>query len=300
MTNKISLKNEISIFRKIRKKKKINYEKFLSKYKINKSEINKFSSDLQTGVGINSYKEKKKLHKKFCKEISNLINKEFTKTNSILDLGAGELQNTVLIFKNLNKKFKYFFACDFSLNRLLFGKKSLKNLNILKKINIFVSDIEKLPFKDNSIDVCITTGGLFNSDHNKKNMIKEILRVSRIGACLSEPGYEFADKKQLNRMRKYNYITNIPHHIPSNCTIKIIKKKININERNKNCIYLIKKKNPTKKSININYVDPYENHNLIKNKNYYTGANMGFIYPIIENTPIFIKNMFLFVTKKFF
>lgn len=38
----------------------------------------------------------------------------------------------------------------------------------------------------------------------------------------------------------------------------------------------------------------------LKNKNYYTSANIVFIYPIIENVPIFTKNMFMFVTKKIF
>ena len=190
-------------------KKGINIQKYLEKNSnLSSGDIVRISSDIQSGSYIKNYKKDYiDLQKKLFSPMINIINSRFSNCNSMLDFGCGELTNSLFFIKNIDS-LKKFYACDVSFNRLVLGKYFLKDKLSNKqfnKVNLFCSPISKLPFNDNSIDLIITTHAIESNQKNKKNIIKELFRVSKNGLLLFEPHYEKSSYSQKKRMNFYNY-----------------------------------------------------------------------------------------------
>lgn len=277
------------------KKKKVNFRQFLIKNsKFNQSKITRLSYDLQSGSYIKIHREIMKNKKKRHVWIDNMnrflkyINDSNIKT--ILDFGTGEAIKLPYILKS-KKKLNKLFACDISFNRLSVGydflKKKLKKKD-LSKISLFCNNDFELPFKNNSIDMIVTSGVFENMSNNKvSKMIFELLRVSKKRLIFIEPKRSNITKKELSRMRKFKLNFNLN---------KILKKnKINFKEDawNKEIIH----ENKTPYSMRIidkkskffnrpNFYPKEEKCNLNSKSNFLYSKN-GKLFPILNNIAIF-------------
>jgi ubiquinone/menaquinone biosynthesis C-methylase UbiE len=189
----------------------------------------------------------KKVYNPFIEELKKI------NINSILDFGTGELTVLNYIRRKLKKNIIYF-GCDLSFNRMFLGKKYFK-----KKINLFCNSDYRLPFRDNSIDVIMTTHALETNDFHIKKFVNEFYRVSRKAVIMLEPHYEIADKLSKLRMNKFRYLRNIEKNIKKlKLKYSIVRQKYHVREKNPASIFIIKK-NLKKKSNSkkIKYINPY-------------------------------------------
>tara|TARA_Y100000590_G_scaffold181465_1_gene206849 strand:+ start:119 stop:988 length:870 start_codon:yes stop_codon:yes gene_type:complete len=283
-----------NILHLIKKKlyKEKNYYNFFSK-KFDKKNSIRLSYDYQSGNYIKRWLKNKSIDYMHDKEVVKIIKENFTKFNSILDCGCGELTRTQNIIKLLDKNIKYY-AFDISLNRLLIG---LKKFKLKKKINAFVADIENLPFFNRSIDVCLTIHSIEPNSGMEKEFLEEILRVSNLGAVLIEPDFILGSKRQKARMKKLNYCKNLEKIIKKQkYRYKKIPLKNILNIENKSSAFVIFKKKG-KKNV-LKYVDPCFKKELKKNNYSYFSKYSDVIYPILANIPIFDISKSFFMPKK--
>lgn len=121
-----------------------------------------------------------KIHLKYTSTYDNWFNKYIlllNKSDKIIELGCGRAYTSLYL---LNNGFSDVTACDFS----------TEVINILntehKKLNTSVFDIsEKLPFKDDEINVIIADLCLHYFDSKKtKEILNEIYRVLKSGGYL--------------------------------------------------------------------------------------------------------------------
>ena len=178
-------------------KKNVNIQNYLKRNTtLKKYEITKIAYDIQSGSYIDfHYKVKNKLPKILDPVIKEI--KKFKNIKTILDFGTGELTNLSYIMNNLPSNIK-FYANDISLSRLILGKKFIKKKISKKKfknLNIFCTNHFKLPFKDNSIDLIITIQAIEPNNAYKKDLLNELIRVSKKGLVLMEPHFEIGDQK---------------------------------------------------------------------------------------------------------
>jgi len=299
--------NKISkIYRDCKKvySKKQNVQKFIEKkYNIPRSAVINISYNIQSGSYINffrklSLKNKKKIYEPFIK----CINEFFPEKKEILDFGCGELTSSHYFFKNI-KNIKKFFANDVSLNRILIGQKYVKKIiskKSFKKFKIFCSAHDQLPFLDNSIDLIITNHVLEPNNKYKIKILKELLRVSRLGLCLMEPHYEISSIKQKKRMCKLGYIRNIEKTFKKlNYQCLIQRKEFHLNKNNISSIFIVRKKKPLKKNSS-QFVDlTTKKKLLIKNNFFYSKENFR-LYPCFNNIPIFSDESQIFLPNSNF
>tara|TARA_Y100000590_G_scaffold33501_1_gene36750 strand:- start:3109 stop:4014 length:906 start_codon:yes stop_codon:yes gene_type:complete len=271
-------------------KKNVNIQNYLKRNTtLKKYEITKIAYDIQSGSYIDfHYKVKNKLPKILDPVIKEI--KKFKNIKTILDFGTGELTNLSYIMNNLPSNIK-FYANDISLSRLILGKKFIKKKISNKKfknLNIFCTNHFKLPFKDNSIDLIITIQAIEPNNAYKKDLLNELIRVSKKGLVLMEPHFEIGDQKSKKRMKKFGYIRNFEKLIKSyKIPYSIIKKEHHFYSLNPNSIFVMKK---NKKKSNIsyrNFVDPVYKDKLKLLNNYYYSDKSKRIYPLIDDIVVF-------------
>ena len=104
---------------------------------------------------------------------------QLEKNKRILDAGCGSgllLEFIVKIFKINQIKFLNYIGIEISLNMLKRFAEKCRNLSNNLNVNLILSDIEHLPFRDNRIDSIFSITSLQNLPNISKGII-EILRV---------------------------------------------------------------------------------------------------------------------------
>lgn len=297
-----NLKEISATYKMLKKKfkKNQNLQLFLKKKKFTELEKIKMSYDVQSGSYLKFAKKtsKNKVKNVYYPLVKN-IKKEFTKFETILDFGCGELNTSYYIFNYLNHKKLKYFANDISLNRLFVGQKFLKeklkkkNFN---KFNLFCNSNFNLPFKNNSIDLVLTVHALESNNNNKKKLINELLRVCRKGVIFMEPDYENSNKEQKKRMNKFNYIRGIKKLINNKkFSLKIIQKIHHMNKQNKSSIFIIKRKQTLNYRSSANFVDPQTHEKLKLISNFLYNKNNFRVFPVINNINLFSDDTQIFL-----
>lgn len=275
-------------------KKKKNIQFFLEKENnISRNKAIQMSYDIRSGHSIKNFPKRKNFFSIYIKEVIDLISDNFPKTNTVLDCGAGELVTSNLISKKL-KNLKKMYCFDFSFKRILDGKNNL-NKSSQKKLSVFCADMFNIPLPDNSIDLVTTYQALEPNGSSEFRLIKELLRVSKNGLFLMEPDYENGSKAQKRRMKKLNYIKNIPGTIKMlGYKCKVIKMKNYSNPLNRCSAFIVFKKNKKRKN-HPNFVDPINKNNLKEKNNYLYNQSNGHLYLKFNSIPILIREKALFV-----
>ena len=276
-------------------KAKKNLQFFLEKNnKLKRNKAIQMSYDIRSGSSIKNFSKRKNFFSIYIEEVANLISKNFPETETVLDCGAGELVTSNLISKKL-KNLKKMYCFDFSFKRLLDGKNNLKKVSEKKTLSIFSADMFNIPLPDNSIDLVTTYQALEPNGYSEYKLIKELLRVSKKGLFLMEPDFENGSYAQKRRMKKLNYIKNLPGVIKKlGQKFKVIKMKNYSNPLNKCSAYVVFKK-ISKKINQPNFVDPINKNKLKENDNHLYDQVNGHLYFKFNSIPILIREKALFV-----
>ena len=262
--------------------------------KVEKSELIKIIYELQTGSYLKMYNKNKLSKKLYAKDLFFYMKPYLKNSISIMEAGIGEGTTTYELSKIIEKNFKKirFLGFDLSLSRLLIAKKLLKFLK--KKINLFNSDLKKIPLPDSSVDVIYTSHSLEPNRGYEKKIIKELLRVSKKYVILFEPIYELNSKKNQSRMRKFNYVRNLKKICQKlNCKINKYEK-INYSENTLNETgVIVLKKMYSKNFKKIKYLCPNSMNELKLKNNFFINKSFGFMYPIYEKIPILLEKNYI-------
>lgn len=97
----------------------------------------------------------------------------------IIDFGSGSGRNLLKLKKNKNREL---YLVDFSKEMLRLAEKRAKENGI--KINSFVSELEKTPFKDDFFDaaICVAAIHCIETKEKREKAVKELFRVLKLGA----------------------------------------------------------------------------------------------------------------------
>lgn len=125
----------------------------------------------------------------------------------MLEVGCGE--STVLggVLRELGRDVSGAYGFDVSWSRVNEGRLWLRELN--QRANLFVADLFRIPFADNSIDVVYTSHSLEPNGGRERAALQECLRVARRAVVLIEPLYELANDEQRERVQSHGYVTRL-------------------------------------------------------------------------------------------
>ena len=271
-----------------------NYIKELKKYDISLLKAIQIGYDLQSGT----------YEKYYYSEIQNLISKdryeiliknisEILKEKSrcsIIEIGIGEGNMMRSLIENLNKSILDridFYGTDLSFPRLVITKKHIS------KCNLFVGDMNNLPFLDNTFDIVYTSSAIEPNRDKEEVILKELHRISKYFLILFEISYKDADVNLKKRFDEHGYVKYIYETINKlDFNLKSYKELTSNDISTYNSfLYLIEKNNNiTENEDTINFVTPIFHDNLIKfNYNdviYYKSEKINLLFNIINNIPV--------------
>jgi len=136
-----------------------------------------------------------KRYRKIQEEKYRIILSDFLqeKNKIILDAGCGSgllFEFIVKKFKNNQIKFLNYIGIEISLNMLKIFAEKCRNLNNNLNVNLILSDIEHLPFRDNRIDSIFSITSL----QNLPNIYKGIIEIIRVGEHMANLEFSILKK----------------------------------------------------------------------------------------------------------
>jgi ubiquinone/menaquinone biosynthesis C-methylase UbiE len=267
----------------------------------NTSEIIETAYDLQAGSYIEHMLNNQEQSQAYTTELAFILNKHIKKTNSLLDIGTGELTTLSHLICKLTKKPKKVFAFDISWSRIYKGKNYAKEVMgaDYKLLKLFVADINEIPLLDKSINITTSSHALEPNGGTLKELLSELFRITIDKLVLFEPSFEINTEEGKQRMERLGYIKNIDG-VVEGLGGKLIEKitiKNVINPLNPTVCFIItpppvSKEVPTLKS-NIKrsvFSVPGTDIPLIKVEDYFFSNQVGLCYPTLRAIPILKSN----------
>ena len=155
----------------------------------NSSEIIEASYDIQAGSYIDNIVNNPIKAAAYIGELTSILDKHLTGSDTLLDIGTGELTIISNILRQLENKPKSVFAFDISWSRIYKGIDYAKALmgDDYKRLKSFVADINEIPLLNKSINISTSSHALEPNGGKLKELLDELFRVPIDKLILFEP-----------------------------------------------------------------------------------------------------------------
>jgi SAM-dependent methyltransferase len=270
----------------------------------NTPEIIEAAYDLQAGTYIEAVEKNPNQAALYTTELAEILNQYIKPSNSLLDIGTGELTTLSLVFSELKQKPSDIFAFDISWSRIYKGISFAhkKMGNDFQRLTPFVGDITDIPLLDKSVSITTSSHALEPNGGKLKELMEELFRVTVDKLVLFEPYYEINSKEGKERMDKLGYIKNLDE-IVSELGGKVIEKvaiKNISNPLNPTVCFVINPPSNDGKQQNYRnniFSVPGTNIPLQKEDDFYYSVQTGLCFPVLKNIPILKLNNAILATS---
>ncbi|HUH59500.1 MAG TPA: class I SAM-dependent methyltransferase [Candidimonas sp.] len=262
----------------------------------NTPEIIEIAYDLQAGTYIEQVKSNPRQASLYSGELAQILAKHVVQTDSLLDIGTGELTTLSLLVQAIEIKPKDIYALDISWSRLFKGLGyAEENMgSAYDSLTAFVGDIREIPLLDKSIDITTSSHALEPNGGNLKELMAELFRVTIKKLVLFEPCFEINSEEGKRRMEALGYIKNVEGIIDElgGKLIERITIKNTANPLNPTvCYVVIPPLAPTAEIQSARARDsifsvPGTNYRLEKIDDFYFSHVTGLCYPVLKTIPI--------------
>ena len=258
----------------------------------NSSKIIEISYELQAGSYIQYVNSEHEKVVNYSAEISEILNENIVNTDTILDVGAGELTTLSLVAEQLTIKPERVIAFDLSWSRLFLGLQFMQSRDIPKetKFSTFVADMKHIPLCSNSIDVVTSSHALEPNGGSLQKILSELFRIVRKKLILFEPSYEYNSLEGKKRMEFHGYIKDLSSEVKmlGGKLIECIPIDNAINPLNPTFCYIIEPpainfENESSCSL---FSVPGTSYPLTREDSFFASEYLGIVFPILRDIPL--------------
>jgi len=214
----------------------------------------------------------------------------------VCDFGTGEATNYNLFLNLLPEKARnnlIAYGMDISLSRIDIARSfsEIEAKSIIPRF--FLGDLKRLPILDNSIDITLTMHAIEPNGGAEKQILNELIRVTKNYILLAEPVYETSAPEQRDRMEHFGYIQRLRSEIFANDQIEVIREcvvpeELCSNTLNRTTFFIAKKKGYKEMNVKENnhiFACPLSRTRVISKNGFWLG-NEGSCYPEINGIPV--------------
>lgn len=246
------------------------------------------SYDFQAGTYLNQYKINPQPKHRQLSELLNVLNTRLDPCKSILEAGIGDGTSFFNILNGLNYTPDQALGFDLSWSRVKVAKEFLYAGQVnAGHLELFSANMFEMPFADNSIDLVYTVHAIEPNGGREKEIISELLRVTKKYLVMVEPYYEGASTEAQQQMDQKGYVKGIEK------TVKQLGYKLKIktpliydlNPLNPCQIFVVEKESVSANPVSSLLSCPVTKTELIKKESCYYSKESLLAYPIIEGIP---------------
>lgn len=188
----------------------VNIIEHLERQGIDRHSAVEMSYDLQAGSYIRiiatthaEYSEK------YTTEIASLIDGLGIDIASLLEAGVGEATTLANVVKRLKRRPPHISGFDLSWSRIKYANSYFETV-AGGRASLFIGDLFKIPYADDSIDVVYTSHSIEPNGGRETEALMELYRVARKYLVLFEPSYEMASEEGKERIERLGFIKGLP------------------------------------------------------------------------------------------
>jgi uncharacterized protein YbaR (Trm112 family) len=252
----------------------------------NLSEATLVAYDLQAGSYSEQTRRSYEDNTRWCQQIVDVLREDFTRGNSLLEVGVGEATTLATVVRLLGGVTGKVMGLDLSWSRCDAAMAWLKEERV--SADIFVGDLFAIPLADESVDVVYTSHSLEPNGGREFEALRELLRVARRRLILCEPIYELGSVEAQARMLKHGYVRGLDD------TLKQLGAKATTcsllpytpNPLNPSGIIVVDKIASNQGNCDPALRCPLTHTPLVRMDDVYHSPTAGIVYPILDGIPL--------------
>lgn len=211
---------------------------------------------------------------------------------SAIEAGVGEA-STLRYIAAASSATMQFAGFDISLSRLCYARQFLDN----DAVSLFTGDLGAIPVIDNAYDAVLSNHSLESNGGREREILSELLRISRRYLILVEPDYERGSPQQKKRMESFGYVRDLRSHLQS-LGAHVLRDEaweLNLNPLNAASLIIVEKPNPCcwnerfDDPKNAPLASPFSGEPLQHRHEYYYAKNDGLAFPVIDGFPCLLR-----------
>lgn len=251
-----------------------------------------FAYDLQSGSYTESLMtsaDALDLKVKWGKQIADVISE--CGAASFVEAGVGEASTLKFILDNVGQDVQGA-GFDLSISRLTYARRYLEDH--AGRTPLFTGDLADIPLVDNAFDAILSNHSIESNGGMEREILSEMMRVTRRFLILVEPDYEKADTRQRDRMDRLGYIRDLPGHLTA-LGAKILEyRRWELNPNPTNAASLIVAEKPASDNWNepvgAIYASPFGKQALEERDGYYFSSEDNVALPVIAGFPCLLPH----------
>lgn len=173
-------------------------------------------------------------------------------------------------------------------------KESQNSQSDHNRIQLFTGDLGAIPVVDNAYDAVLSNHSLESNGGREREILEEMLRVSRRYLVLLEPDYENGCLEQQQRMDSFGYVRGLRSHL-ENLGARVLQDQpwdINLNPLNAASLIVAEKTNGENWNAAVGQplASPFSRESLQCREGYYYAENDGIAFPVINGFPCLLRD----------
>ncbi len=210
--------------------------------------------------------------------------------HSAIEAGVGEA-STLRYISASSPPSVQFAGFDISLSRLCFARRFLHTVN--NDATLFTGDLGAIPVIDNAYDAVLSNHSLESNGGREREILSEMLRVSRRYLILLEPDYERGNQQQKKRMDSFGYVRGLRSHL-AGLGARVLRDEawdLNLNPLNAASLLVVEKTAPAgwNDPVDQPLASPFSGEPLQCGDGYFYAKSDGMAFPVINGFPCLLR-----------
>lgn len=166
--------------------------------------------DLQAGSYVEKAERQADFFRAYGEHLAKHLEPHLQEGDMILDAGTGEMTNLTHMVLALKTNLYSVHGCDISQKRINLGRQYAAKFGL--HVHGIRAELSKLPFPKQSFDVVTTSHAIEPNGGREREILKELLRVTKRKLVLFEPCFEIASEEGKARMIEHGYVKGLSAH----------------------------------------------------------------------------------------